>query len=52
VIATSGFKKGQILWPMRAALTGREYSPGAYEVAAMLGKEKTITRLKNVLQSC
>lgn len=52
VIATSGFKKGQILWPLRAALTGREYSPGAYEVAAMLGKELTkerLTKAKNVL---
>ncbi len=44
-IATSGFKKGQILWPLRAALTGREYSPGAYEVAALLGKDETLKRL-------
>lgn len=44
-IASSGFKKGQILWPLRAALTGREYSPGAYEVAALLGKDETMKRL-------
>lgn len=44
-IASSGFKKGQILWPLRAALTGREYSPGAYEVAALLGREETLKRL-------
>ncbi len=47
-IATSGLKKGQILWPLRAALTGREYSPGAYEVAALLGKEETMKRLSAV----
>lgn len=51
VIATSGFKKGQVLWPLRAVLTGREYSPGAYEVAAILGKEKVLTRLNNMLPS-
>ncbi|HLC76139.1 MAG TPA: glutamate--tRNA ligase [Candidatus Peribacterales bacterium] len=44
-ITSSGFKKGQILWPLRAALTGREYSPGAYEVALLLGKEVTIARI-------
>ena len=46
-IATSGFKKGQILWPLRATLTGKEYSPGAYEVAAILGKEKVMKRIRS-----
>lgn len=41
----SGFKKGQVLWPLRAMLTGREYSPGAYEVAELLGKAETLKRL-------
>lgn len=44
-VPASGFKKGQILWPLRAILTGREYSPGAYEVAALLGREETLQRL-------
>lgn len=44
-LPASGFKKGQILWPLRAMLTGREYSPGAYEVAALLGKTETLKRL-------
>jgi nondiscriminating glutamyl-tRNA synthetase len=44
-IPSSGYKKGQILWPLRAMLTGREYSPGAYEVAALLGREETLKRL-------
>jgi glutamyl-tRNA synthetase len=39
-------KLGQLLWPLRAALTGRQYSPGAVEVAAVLGKETTVRRLK------
>ena len=41
-------KKGQILWPLRAILTGQEYSPGAFEVAAILGKEETLKRLQNM----
>jgi glutamyl-tRNA synthetase len=48
LILSSGYKKGQMLWPLRAALTGREFSPGAYEVAAILGKEKTLERLRKV----
>ena len=38
-------KLGQLLWPLRAILTGREYSPGAFEVAAILGKETVMQRL-------
>ena len=38
-------KLGQLLWPLRAILTGREYSPGAFEVAAILGKETVMERL-------
>lgn len=41
-----GYKLGQILWPVRAALTGREYSPGAVEVAAELGKDAAMRRLR------
>lgn len=40
-------KLGQLLWPLRALLTGREYSPGAVEVAEVLGKEETLRRLRN-----
>jgi len=45
-LPASGFKKGQVLWPLRAILTGKEFSPGAYEVAALLGKEETMKRLR------
>ena len=46
VLANLGnFKQGQLLWPLRAALTGLPYSPGAFEVAEALGREKSIERL-------
>jgi glutamyl-tRNA synthetase len=44
-IKEKGFKNGQILWPMRAALTGLPFSPGAFEVADGLGKKESMERL-------
>jgi len=38
--------RGKILWPLRAALTGKKESAGPFEVAFLLGKEKSIHRLK------
>lgn len=45
-VEKEGLKLGQLLWPLRAILTGREYSPGAFEVAEVLGKEETMKRLQ------
>ncbi len=41
--------RGQLLWPLRAALSGKEISPGPFEIAEVLGKEETIKRLKQAL---
>ncbi|RJR32200.1 glutamate--tRNA ligase [Candidatus Parcubacteria bacterium] len=41
---------GTNLWPMRVALTGRQKSPGPFEVAAVLGKEKVLNRLKKAME--
>lgn len=38
--------RGDVLWPMRFALTGLPQSPGPFEVAAVLKKEIVITRLR------
>jgi len=38
--------KGKMLWPLRVALTGREKSPGPFEIGEILGKEKTLKRIK------
>jgi len=37
---------GEMLWPMRVALTGRKASPGPFEVAEVLGKNKSLERIK------
>lgn len=47
VITKLGVKNGQVLWPLRVALTNEEFSPGVFELAAVLGKEKTLSRIKN-----
>ncbi len=40
-------KTGEILHPLRVALTGKKHSAPPWEVAAILGKDKTIQRLKD-----
>jgi len=37
--------KGNVLWPMRIALTGLDKSPDPFAVAGVFGKNKTIQRL-------
>jgi nondiscriminating glutamyl-tRNA synthetase len=37
--------KGELLWPLRIALTGKKNSAGPFEIAAVLGKQKTLERL-------
>lgn len=44
-------KNGQILWPLRAILTGLPYSPGAFEVATVLGRDITLRRLQTALEN-
>ena len=47
----SGYTKGQILWPIRTALSGKPTTPcGATEVAELLGKDESLHRLKLGLQ--
>lgn len=45
---TSGVKLGNIAQPVRAALSGSNVSPPIFEVMEVLGKEETLTRLKDV----
>ncbi|MPN52851.1 Glutamate--tRNA ligase [bioreactor metagenome] len=47
LIEEKGIKNGQMLWPIRTALSGKPSSPGgAFELAEILGKEETIKRIK------
>jgi glutamyl-tRNA synthetase len=42
-------KLGKIAQPLRVALTGKTASPGLFEVMEVLGKEKTLDRLKRAI---
>lgn len=45
-IRQSGMKNGQVLWPLRIAISGKASTPGgAIEIAYLLGKEETMRRL-------
>lgn len=40
-------KNGQMLWPIRTALSGEQFTPGgAFELADILGKEESLRRIK------
>jgi glutamyl-tRNA synthetase len=40
-----------VLWPLRVGVTGREASPGVFEVIAILGKQKTYERMQEALEA-
>jgi len=38
--------RGEVLWPIRTALSGRERSPDPFTIAYIIGKEETLSRIK------
>ncbi len=47
LVAQLGIKNGQMLWPIRTALSGKPTSPcGATELAEVLGKDESLRRLR------
>lgn len=42
--------RGQVLWPMRVALSGKEKSPDPFILSGMLGKTETVARLRTAEQ--
>jgi glutamyl-tRNA synthetase len=41
--------KGFLLWPLRVALSGKKMSPSPFEIADILGQEKTLKRIEDAL---
>jgi len=41
--------RGDVLWPLRYCLTGRERSPDPFTVAFVLGKDEVLKRVQNAL---
>ena len=42
--------KGRLLWPLRAALTGLEASPGPLEILEILGKKESARRIEAAIK--
>lgn len=49
-VEEEGLKMGQIAQPVRVALTGRTASPGLFEVMEVLGRDRTLLRLRQGLE--
>lgn len=47
VMDSLGMKPGDVVHPVRAAVTGRTVGPGLFETIHVLGKAKTVRRLRN-----
>ena len=47
VATANGAKAGQLMFPIRVALSGRAHGPDLGDIFAILGKEKTVERLRS-----
>lgn len=46
-----GVKNGYLLWPLRIAVSGKQFTPGgAIEICAIIGKEEVIKRVKKGIE--
>lgn len=51
LIAKLEVKNGLILWPLRTALSGKQFTPGGgVELAYLLGKEETLERIQKGIE--
>ncbi|MGB9892441.1 MULTISPECIES: glutamate--tRNA ligase [Thermodesulfovibrio] len=51
IVNEKGLKLGQVAQPVRVVMTGSTVSPGIYEVLEIVGKEKTLKRLRRVIDA-
>ena len=51
LIAELEVKNGLVLWPLRVAVSGKQFTPGGgIEIAAIIGKDETIKRVKKAIE--
>ena len=50
ILDEMGIKLGQLVHPVRAAITGRTMSPGLFETMELLGRERVLLRIKKALE--
>lgn len=49
LVTQQGIKKGDVMLPLRIMLVGGKYGPGVFQIAEMIGKDQTVTRIRTVL---
>jgi len=45
-IKENGWSNGDVLWPLRVSLSGSKNSPGPFEIIGVLGRDKSLQRIK------
>ncbi|WP_036601693.1 glutamate--tRNA ligase [Olivibacter sitiensis] len=50
-IQASGLKMGELMLPFRIMLVGGKFGPHVFDIAALLGKEESIARMKRGLEA-
>ena len=51
LIERMGVKNGTILWPLRVAVSGKQFTPGGgIELSEILGKEETLARIRKGIE--
>jgi len=50
IASVQTLKPGELMLPLRIMLVGGKFGPGVFEIAATIGKEETIKRIKHTLQ--
>lgn len=48
-INASGMKMGELMLPFRIMLVGGKFGPHVFDIAALLGREETVSRMKQAL---
>jgi glutamyl-tRNA synthetase len=49
ITAVNQIKPGEVLLPFRIMLVGGKFGPGVFDIAEIIGKEETISRMKKAL---
>lgn len=49
-IKENDFGVGNVLWPLRVALSGQEHSPGPFQIMEILGREKSLERVGDAIK--
>lgn len=51
VVTDLNVKNGQVLWPLRVALSNEQFSPGVFEMIKVLGRDRSLERIKKANKS-